>query len=434
MVSNFTSDQTSLYASARLIWTTGFEESDIGTYTCMVQGADTTTDSIQSKSVSLELTILTTDNPTSPAQCSLNMSRLTTYFQIRVLDIECLSWDETSIILNFSNIVLSIIKIECSDCNIRADNVEIMGPPTCSNLTQRAALFRGSIVSQQTSRVERIFCALSSWKQRRPIIMINNRYHFVDSNCSLMFDSNTGNECPAASIMAMKPPPQVIPAVIGAITGTAGLTIVSVFLILSLIGFVLLRKKSLSKVDSIVGKEMKDIEDHDNDSSTTSADQDNETESRHNSLIAGLYHNPEDELGAGVHRSGECEKRDVRYNSGDREEGENGYSRQKRERRGSGGQIHIKGTKDANEELHRRERRRSSDGDIHLLYERDLHGKDPKKKRRDKSETRSNDQSASGDVHRTQHRTHRKDAKKKKHQKEVEPAKFDIPTIIISTD
>ena len=193
MRSDSTSNQNSAFVSARLRWTVGFQESDIGNYTCLVRANDT--NAVQSKSVSLELTLLTTPGP-NPVQCSV--SSPLTYFQTRIFDTECLSWDDVlkeHIRASFLIEIINIIETECPECDFTEYIVEIPELPTCSDLIDRATFFRGSISTPQIDITECLFCALNSWQESGPIVQINSRFHRIDLNCSLMARSLTSDEC-----------------------------------------------------------------------------------------------------------------------------------------------------------------------------------------------------------------------------------------------
>ena len=181
MISDSTSNQNSAFVSARLRWTVGFQESDIGNYTCMVRVNDT--NAVQSKSVSLELTLPT-------VECS--DSSLQTDFQICVLDADCLSWDENmtrDINTNFLSILKSIITAECLDCDVAGRDVKlVLNPPTCRS---EAVVFNGSFSTEDTNLIEEVYCALNIWQQRRGVLVqINNRNRLVDFNCTTTFSSS----------------------------------------------------------------------------------------------------------------------------------------------------------------------------------------------------------------------------------------------------
>ncbi len=194
MVSDSTSsNQDSAFVSARLRWIVGFGESDIGNYTCIVRANDT--NAIQSKSISLEQTLPATPTP-NPVQCSVSSD--VTYFQIRILDTECLTWNpdlKEHIRASFLTEIINIIESECSGCEVTSDNVGITELPRCSDLVDRAAFFTGSITTPQRGTTEDLFCALNRWQANGPIVQINSRFHRVDSNCSLMTTSLTSSEC-----------------------------------------------------------------------------------------------------------------------------------------------------------------------------------------------------------------------------------------------
>ncbi len=237
MVSDSTSsNQDSAFVSARLRWTVGFGESDIGDYTCIVRANDT--NAIQSKSVSLEQTLPTTPS-LNPVQCSV--SSAVTYFQIRVLETECLSWDDAqrnNTARDFLSTIISVLEVECSDCEVT--DVKITELPTCSNLVDRAAFFRGSISTTQRGTTEDLFCALNRWQESNAFVQIENTLYLVDSKCSFMSESSNAAECPNPSFTM-----QMIFIIVGSVIGAFLLAVVVMMLVLGCMRY---RKATRGKV------------------------------------------------------------------------------------------------------------------------------------------------------------------------------------------
>ena len=239
MVSDSTSsNQDSAFVSARLRWTVGFGESDIGNYTCIVRANDT--NAIQSKSVSLEQTLPATPTP-NPVQCSVLSD--VTYFQIRIFDTDCLSWNpdlKEHIRASFLTAVINIIESECSGCEVTSDNVGITELPTCSNLVDRAAFFRGSISTTQRGTTEDLFCALNRWQESNAFVQIENTLYLVDSKCSFMSESSNAAECPNPSFTM-----QMIFIIVGSVIGAFLLAVVVMMLVLGCMRY---RKATRGKV------------------------------------------------------------------------------------------------------------------------------------------------------------------------------------------
>lgn len=201
---------------SRLIWRESFTSSDTGNYTCEVKGYNTNT----FHSILLQLGPELTSAISSP--CTVNISA--SFFQIRVLDTMCLQWDETTKkeIADRMNYVLhQIIAIECQECTVNSTTISIPEVPTCSDLLPRAAVFRGRIAMDETGN-QTVFCALSEWQQKEPLIFLRNSLHLVDETCFLPYRNST--ECSASDPQLQGPPIGVVPLSL-TVTGGASLLI-----------------------------------------------------------------------------------------------------------------------------------------------------------------------------------------------------------------
>ena len=192
--SEFIRIANSAFVSARLIWEDGFYPFDAGNYTCIVRDLSTSQIITHSKIISVDSS---RTSSSTIVQRSCTLDSLTAYFQIRVLDTNCLSWEVDSdqqIASDISSVVQSSVSSECHHCITASDTVEIVGLK-CSKQVKHAALLRGVIRTEQVNLTESIFCALSRWKQNGPLLLLNGSSHFVDQDCDLVADSIATSEC-----------------------------------------------------------------------------------------------------------------------------------------------------------------------------------------------------------------------------------------------
>ena len=207
--------------SARLRWTSQFQEADAGTYTCVVRVNDT--DSVQTKVVTLEAGVGV--SPTIvPEVCSIGTRDV--FFEIRVLDSACHTWGDglrQHIAGNFLNDIMNAVTAECRDCIVSSENVVLLSGPTCSDQVMRAAVFRGMITTETQGQTEEVFCALKSWKENSPLVLINGDLLLVDQGCSLELESLDSEECSAPLTSV-----QLLPIVIGVAAGAVALMLVVV--------------------------------------------------------------------------------------------------------------------------------------------------------------------------------------------------------------
>ena len=174
--------------SARLTWTREFLNSDTGSYQCVVRELNTIVP-VASHTIFLKAGSSTQTGPS--LTCSVQGPSI--YFQIRILELDCESWEE-SLTCEIHNNLLAVIKTECG-CEV--DDSEVLGSPQCSSKVDRAVVFRGQIQTNSTINTWQIFCALYSWQRRTPLIQINGQFQAVDDSCSLKASSLNSEECNA---------------------------------------------------------------------------------------------------------------------------------------------------------------------------------------------------------------------------------------------
>lgn len=221
MVSDAIQNQNSAFVTARLRWLDGFLESDAGDYTCVVQGDS---DTVFSKVVTLEAR--TEPSPTlAPPMCSVSSGAAN--FEVRVLNMDCLTWGEElkeDISRDFMSDLVNIASTTCQGC-IRSSQDIMVVDVSCSG--DGAALFSGAVDTGDPNRNSDIICALTQWQQSGPLVFVNGNYLLVDSSLQLLSTTTTPQTTtPLTTTMA---PPDTPLAII------AGASAVGVVALLGLI-------------------------------------------------------------------------------------------------------------------------------------------------------------------------------------------------------
>ena len=179
--------------SARLSWTRYFLSSDAGRYECVVRKPNTVVP-ITSQTVYLKAENLTLTQPSMP--CSVEDQLI--YFQIRVLGTGCVGWDSEQsalIATEFHDELLDVLRTQCN-CQVTETELEVLGLPQCSTKVNGAAVFRGRIQTSSQGKPEQLFCSLSSWQQKSPLIRINSQFQAVDTTCPIESSGSlNGEEC-----------------------------------------------------------------------------------------------------------------------------------------------------------------------------------------------------------------------------------------------
>ena len=180
--SMFHSGSNSPFISATLTIMVGFDNSDSGEYVCVVQTNGSAT---HSKSVLLQLGTPLHLEPKQAEFCPNGV-----YFQLRFLATYCHNWDETmwpKLIQRLEMAVRSVVDSECQICN----QINIRRGPVCSSVVPRAAVFWGSISTEDTNLRERIFCGLSVWQQKSSLVSFVDAetFYVIDKYCPLEVSS-----------------------------------------------------------------------------------------------------------------------------------------------------------------------------------------------------------------------------------------------------
>lgn len=249
-ISKFTSAQN--FVSATLVWETGFVESDAGGYMCTLQDNDTTL--VDSRNIVLQASL----TPTPITNCSLNVR--TTYFRIRVLDTDCVSWNTGSkqlIISQFQDTVQSVVSAECNFCLNELSGLTI-NTLQCSRQVSGAAVFRGRISTEETREAEDMFCVLYNWQQNGAYVLVNNSYHLVDSSCSVRLESLAEPECSAAN---SSPNSNIV--IIGAVAAIGAVLLFTTIIIILVCVYMCRMRKKRGSVEVYLSNEPRTVTDYD---------------------------------------------------------------------------------------------------------------------------------------------------------------------------
>ena len=190
--SMFRGESNSPFISATLTIMVGFGSSDSGEYVCVMQMNGSAT-STQSKSVMLLL-----GKPQKPQRTESDACPIAngTYFQLRFLATHCRDWDIRTLpklIQSLEMTVRSVVHSECQACK----QIKIKRGPVCSSVVPRAAVFWGSVSTKDTDLRQRIFCNLSVWQQKTPLVSFVDAetFYVADKDCPLVVSSLYDAEC-----------------------------------------------------------------------------------------------------------------------------------------------------------------------------------------------------------------------------------------------
>lgn len=182
------------FVSSVLTFPYGFNTTDNGAYKCVVQD---NTDTFQSKAVTLEHT--SEQEPTiDPADmCQVNTT--TAYFLISVLDTPCTEWNtaqKENITATLLRVLVGVATTQCLDCVVSDDTLVLTAGPACSEVTENAAVFRGTVSTLDASLSKAVLCALNRWLVTGPIVQLQrDKNYFLDRGCLFQLPSPTSLEC-----------------------------------------------------------------------------------------------------------------------------------------------------------------------------------------------------------------------------------------------
>lgn len=192
--SDSTRRANSAFVSATLISQDEFNDTNTGDYSCILRANDT--DSTDSRDITLKSS---SNSPLTSNPLNCSVSSPVAFFQVRVLGTDCLNWDlvmKQLIAKRFKDTILSVVSAECKSCLVASDHV-ITNTPECSSQVHGAAVFRGMITTDNRDTTKDIFCALYSWQQNGPLVLVDNEFHLVDQSCSAKLESPAELECSA---------------------------------------------------------------------------------------------------------------------------------------------------------------------------------------------------------------------------------------------
>lgn len=182
--------ENSVYFSAALEFSEGFQQSDSGLYFCLVHLQSVM---LQSKAITLQYTRdLNATKQLQPGSCEVDST--TASFQFRVLTIDCFRWSEVTkgfILTEMEHVLIGGILFQCQNCSINL-TVE---RPSCSMFKRGASIFRGVISDGNLTVVQATFCALRSWWELQPQVRINEDFWPVDPSCMMSVNSSNSEEC-----------------------------------------------------------------------------------------------------------------------------------------------------------------------------------------------------------------------------------------------
>lgn len=191
--SEISSTENIPFVSSVLTFPHGFNATDTGVYKCVVQD---NTNTFESKAITLEHT-----SDPEPVIDPMDMCQVNTtaYFHIRILDTPCSEWNadqKQNIAAKFLRILEGVATVQCLDCILNDATLLLTDGPTCSAITENAAVFRGSVSTQQLNLTKAIFCALNEWLVTGPIVqLLSDKNYFLDQDCLFKLSSPTSSEC-----------------------------------------------------------------------------------------------------------------------------------------------------------------------------------------------------------------------------------------------
>ena len=182
--------------SATLTWTREFQNSDTGSYECVVRQTNTTAP-LESQRVRLKAVQSSSTTSSSPTSSCNDRQSTLIYFQIRVFMTDCDTWEEESrshIASEFRRYLSSVVGFEC-DCEFEENYLKVNTSPQCSSKVSGAVVFRGQIETVSLVRTKLLFCALLKWQLSSPLVRIDGSLRAVDGSCALEAGSVDGEEC-----------------------------------------------------------------------------------------------------------------------------------------------------------------------------------------------------------------------------------------------
>jgi hypothetical protein len=147
-----------------------------------------------------------------------------------LLNTDCSSWTDAfrEGLAIECNIILSggILSV-CEECDT-SDDILVVYPPTCSELVEGAALFRGRMTAQPKTLTATL-CALKHWLQLGPSVAIATGISRVDQGCVMELSGECG--------IMLQNNVMLVAVVVSSIAGLLGMIILSIIAFFSLLWF-----------------------------------------------------------------------------------------------------------------------------------------------------------------------------------------------------
>lgn len=218
--------------SATLTWTRGFTLKDEGIYECVITHEHNNPNlPISSQNVEIKAGTSIYMDTEPKTLCSLHALNVhLVHFQIRVLDTNCLRWNKSQkehIRVEFQKKLIDVVSRGCS-C-VTTDELLMERVPHCSILVKGASLFHGLIQTNSIGKTERIFCALHSWQQRSPLLVMDGKFQTVDNSCYVWHDDTNDEEC--APLQMTNPERRNAGEIFKIVGVTTGFTMVAILFI-----------------------------------------------------------------------------------------------------------------------------------------------------------------------------------------------------------
>ena len=219
--SNQISMGNSTFVSAQLRFHDGFTLHDTAKYTCTVQ------ETVSGVSVSVNITLVPSSaeiESISVTSCSLDST--TAYFQIQATDKDCETWRNyrSEVENNVYDIFAGGISAQCRSCVINR-TILVTSPPKCSD---GVVIFKGTVTTSLKNHTTSIFCALYTWQQLGPTIIVGDKLMRVIQSCNFYLNSlDMAKRCSLANPIDVP-----VNAIVASVAGVMGLLLLLAAIVL----------------------------------------------------------------------------------------------------------------------------------------------------------------------------------------------------------
>lgn len=187
----------------RLQFRKGFSGLDVGRYYCITGEEGNQDVARQSVVIGLSTDYTRANGSEGDIPPCVREADPIAYFQIRVLDIDRIQWEEVGmrdlkedVRAEFTEVVIGAVALQCSNCFVDQSSPLTVLSPMRSTRVSKAAIFRGVVNTTQGDRAKAILCALDAWAQSGPLTYISGEFLAVDKNCIITPSSLDSRECP----------------------------------------------------------------------------------------------------------------------------------------------------------------------------------------------------------------------------------------------